>query len=194
MKKLLVFLLLFICGCSKSLDTESGYSRTYLFFKDFDVNNYYVSFYDRNVSVNDKTKINMARLEDNYFYEIDGFEDRIIIQKNGKRYTVNKNLMSYSEEERGLVDFSYGLIPKDIKKLKKTKYEAGYQKLFNRRYIFEKYKVDGGETTYYFDSYDLVYVSYKSVLGTNLLKFISMNNDVNQNIFEISAKYSEISY
>ena len=89
LKKVLLIVLVLFCGCSKSLKTDSGYSRTYLFFKDFDTNNYYVSFYDRNVSVDDKTKINMARSSDNYFYEIDGFENRIIIQKDGFRYTVN---------------------------------------------------------------------------------------------------------
>ena len=159
-----------------------------------DTNNYYVSFYDRNVSVDDKTKINMARSSDNYFYEIDGFENRIIIQKDGFRYTVNNNLMNYFEEEAALEDFSYGLIPRNIKKLKKMKYETGYQKVFNKKYIFEKYKIDNGESIYYFDGNDLVYVSYKSALGFNMLKFISMSNDVDKDIFEISSKYSEISY
>lgn len=193
-KKILIVFLILFCGCSKSLETESGYSRTYLFFKNFDVNKYYVSFYDRNVSSGDKTKINMAKLEDNYFYEIDGFENRIIIQKDGKRYTINKNLMNYFEEEGNFEDFSHGFIPNDIEFLKKNKYETGYQKVFNQKYIYEKYKLDEGESTYYFDGYDLVYVSYKSIFGSNLLKFISMKNDVDSSIFEISKKYSEMSY
>lgn len=194
MKKFLIIFLILFCGCSKSLDTKSGYSRTYLFFKDLDVNNYYVSFYDRNVSVSDKTEINMAKLGDNYFYEINGAYNRVIIQKDGKRYTIDKTLMNYFEEESDLENFAYGIVPDDIDYLKKADYESGYQKVFNNKYIFERYKLENGESTYYFDGDDLVYVSYKSVFGSNLLKFISMSNEVDSDIFEISQKYGEISY
>ena len=65
MKKILLFLfVLLLVGCgveTKVIDKANGDSKTYLFFKDFNPNNYYVELWDRNVNKNDDTKIIMAR-------------------------------------------------------------------------------------------------------------------------------------
>lgn len=198
MKKLLVFILLFLCfGCSEKVVTvkkADGDSLTYLFFKNFDVNNYYVNFYDRNVSKNDNSMIIFARNNDKYYYEYKGENSQKIIQKDGFKYTINEKLGSFFKEESELEDYSYGVLPNDLEKFKTMGYKTGKSKVLGGSYVFEEYKIKGAVSTYYFKGKKLIYVKTDLASGSSLLKFDSMKSDVSKKIFDISDNYSEMSY
>lgn len=193
-KKILTICLTFlIIGCTNGVSVKKGDSKTYLFFKDFDTSNYYVSFWDRNTSINDDTKIIMARNGDKYYYEFDGYERNVIIQKGGKCYNINPKMGEYYTEEKEVEDFSIGILPDEIKNLKKQKYETGKEKIFNKNYVYEKFSNKYGESTYYFKGDKLIYVRYKSVQNTVLLKFNYMKK-ASLDIFELGDNLEEITY
>lgn len=198
MKKIfLIILLLFCFGCSNrviSVKKANGDSLTYLFFKDFDVNNYYVSFYDRNVAKNDDTMIVYARCDDMYLYEYKGKNSQKIIQMNGFKYTINENLNTFFKEESKLEDYSYGVLPNDLEKLEVMGYKTGKAKVFGVSYVFEEYKLKGVVSTYYFKGKKLIYVKTDLVSGSSLIKFDSMKNRFSKKIFDISDNYMEMSY
>ena len=109
MKKLFLLFLIFLCfGCNDSKVTtvkkSNGDSLTYNFFKNFDSNSYCVYFFDRNTNINDDTKIIFGRLEDKYYYKIEGINTQTIIQKDGYKYTVNDS--GFFKEESDVVDYS----------------------------------------------------------------------------------------
>ena len=196
-KKILVICLLLLCaGCgeAKTIKQSNGESKTYAFFKDFDVNHYYVSFLDRNVSQNDNTKIVMARDGDKYYYEIGGESNRKIIQKDGIRYTINESMHTYFKEEASLENFSIGVLPTDKSIFKTLKYESGYEKIYGVKYIYEKYKLDSGEVTYYFKGNNLIYVRYKEIQSDKFLKFNSMKFEFSEKIFDVDENYIEMTY
>jgi hypothetical protein len=196
-KKILLILMLFLVGCSNQITTvnkANGDSKTYLFFKDFDVKKYYVCFFDRNNAKNDNTKIIMARDNDKYYYEINGSNNRIIIQKNGIRYEIDPKMMNYFQSNKVVTDFSDGFLPKDILALKTAGYKYGTEKVFNSTYYFERYTVDKNTTTYYYSGNELIYVRYKTVSKDALLKFNYMSKKVNSSLFEIDKDYQEITY
>lgn len=198
MKKfLIVFLLLFCFGCSEKIvnvKKADGDSLTYLFFKDFDIQNYYVSFYDRNVSKNDDAKIIYARSGDKYYYEYKGENGQKIIQMDGFKYTINERLNSFFKEKSKVEDYSFGILPNDLKKLKTMGYKTGKAKVFESTYVFEEYKLKGVVSTYYFKGNELIYVKTDLVSGSSLLKFDSMKSKVSKKNFDISDSYNEISY
>lgn len=198
MKKfLIVFLLLFCFGCSErivNVKKADGDSLTYLFFKDYNTQNYYVSFYDRNVSKNDNSLIIYARSGDKYYYEYKGENGQKIIQKDGFKYTINEKVNNLFKEENELEDYSYGVLPDDLEKLKTMGYKSGKSKVFGVSYVFEEYKLKGAVSTYYFKGRNLIYVKTDSVSGSSLLKFDSMKSNFSKKIFDINDNYSEISY
>ena len=198
MKKfIIVFLLLFCFGCSErivNVKKADGDSLTYLFFKDYNTQNYYVSFYDRNVSKNDNSLIIYARSGDKYYYEYKGENGQKIIQKDGFKYTINEKVNNLFKEENELEDYSYGVLPDDLEKLKTMGYKSGKSKVFGVSYVFEEYKLKGAVSTYYFKGRNLIYVKTDSVSGSSLLKFDSMKSNFSKKIFDINDNYSEISY
>ncbi|MBR3198854.1 MAG: hypothetical protein IKG27_02430 [Bacilli bacterium] len=198
MKKLLVICLsLLLIGCGNKIATikkANGDSKTYLFFKKFDVSNYYVSFWDRNTSINDDSKIILARSGDKYYYEFDGYQRNIIIQKEGKRYNVYPDRKEYSLEDKDVEDFALGILPNDMDKLKKQGYKTGEEKIYGKKYIYEKFSSDIGDTTYYFKGKKLIYVKYEGIQKNVFLKFNYMKKDFSLKIFEISNDFEEISY
>ena len=198
MKKILILFLLFFCfGCSQkvvSVKKANGDSLTYLFFKDFDVKNYYVSFYDRNVSKNDDAMIIYARSDDKYYYKYSGENGQIIIQMDGLKYTINEKLGSYFKEEKKLEDYSYGILPYDLKKLKVMGYKTGKAKIYGVNYVFEEYKLKGVTSTYYFKGDKLIYVKTDLISSSSLMKFEGMKSRFSKKIFDISDNYSEMSY
>lgn len=198
MKKVIVFVLLLFCfGCSNkivSVKKANGDSLTYMFFKDFNVQNYYVSFYDRNVSKNDDTMIILARSEGKYFYEYKGENGQKIIQMDGFKYTINEKINSFFKEESDLEDYSYGILPDDIDKLKTKGYKTGKDKVFGYTYVFEEYKLKGAVSTYYFKGKKLVYIKTDFVSGSSLMKFDSMKSNFSKKIFDINDNYNEMSY
>ena len=81
MRRLLCLLLIFcLFGCaSDKVMIKKGNSKTYAFFKDFDMNHYYVSFFDRNSTSSDDAKIIMARDGEKYYYEVSSINVQKII-------------------------------------------------------------------------------------------------------------------
>lgn len=196
-KIVLCLFVLLLVGCgveTQIIDKANGDSKTYLFFKDFNPNNYYVEFFDRNNNKNDDTKIIMARSDDKYYYEIDGINNMINIWKDGYFYTIDNQLKNYSKVESPVKDYSLGILPYDIKGLRTKGYETGEEKVYGKNYIYEKYELDNGETTYYFSGNDLVYVKYNSIQNVIMFKYNLMKDDVSNKLFEIPKGYLEMTY
>ena len=198
MKKILLFLfVLLLVGCgveTKVIDKANGDSKTYLFFKDFNPNNYYVELWDRNVNKNDDTKIIMARDGDRYYYEIDGVSNMINIWKDGYLYTLDGQLKNYNKVQSPVQDNSYGILPNDMKTLRVKGYETGGEKIYGKTYIYEKYTYDNEETIYYFDGDDLVYIRYNGLQKNLFYKFNLTKDKASSNLFEIPKDYLEITY
>lgn len=197
MKKVLLLLILLCFGCSdKALNVKkaNGDSLTYLFFKDFDTKNYYVSFYDRNISKNDDAMIIYARSDDKYYYEYKGANGQKIIQMNGFKYTINEKLNSFFKEESDLEDYSYGILPNDLGEFETMGYKTGKAKIYGASYVFEEYKLKGVVSTYYFKGDKLIYVKTDLANASSLVKFGSMKNNFSKKIFDINDGYSEMSY
>lgn len=198
MKKLILCLcVLLLVGCgveTKVIKKANGDALTYNFFKDFDVENYYVEFWDRNNNKNDDTKIVMARKGDKYYYEINGSSEMIIIQKDGYMYTLDPQMKNYSKLESAVKDYAYGVLPNDIKALRTKGYETGEEKVYGKKYIYEKYTNDNEETTYYFKGNELVYIKYKSIQSTLFFKFNLTKDEVSSKLFDIPDEYLEMTY
>lgn len=197
-KKIVICLFaLLLAGCgveTKTIDEANGDSKTYLFFKDFNPNNYYVELWDRNVNKNDNTKIIMARDDDKYYYEIDGVANMINIWKDGYLYTLDAQMKSYNKVESPVEDYSHGILPNDIKSLRSEGYETGEEKIYGKRYIYETYTHDNEETTYYFNGDNLIYIRYKGIQKTLFYRFNLAKDKVNSSLFEIPEEYLEITY
>lgn len=197
MKKLvLCFLILLLVGCgveTKVIKKADGDSKTYLFFKDFDPNNYYVELWDRNTHKNDDTKIIMARSGDKYYYEINGSNKMINIWKDGKLYTLDPLMKNYNVKESVVTDYAFGVLPNDMKALRTLGYETGEEKVFGKNYIYEKYVNNRDETTYYFDGDDLVYIRYIGAIRNVFFKYNLMKK-VDKDLFEVPKDYMLITY
>ncbi len=197
MKKLvLCFLILLLVGCgveTKVIKKADGDSKTYLFFKDFDPNNYYVELWDRNTHKNDDTKIIMARSDDKYYYEINGSNKMINIWKDGKLYTLDPLMKNYNVKESAVTDYAFGVLPNDMKALRTLGYETGEEKVFGKNYIYEKYVNNRDETTYYFDGDDLVYIRYIGAIRNVFFKYNLMKK-VDKDLFEVPKDYMLITY
>lgn len=197
-KKIVICLFaLLLAGCgveTKTIDEANGDSKTYLFFKDFNPNNYYVELWDRNVNKNDDTKIIMARDDDKYYYEIDGVTNMINIWKDGYLYTLDAQMKSYNKVESPVQDNAHGILPNDMNTLRIQGYEIGEEKVYGKKYIYEKYTNENEETTYYFDGDDLVYIRYKGIQKSLFYKFNLTKDKASSNLFEIPKDYLEITY
>lgn len=196
MKKVLILLLIIITfGCSSSkvekIEKANGEAKTYKFFKNINVKHYYISFWDRNISINDDTEVIFARDNDKYYYEIKGENNQKIIQKEGIRYTIND--YGYLKEEKEIEDYSKGIIPKNIEKLKTQGYKRGKEKVYNKYYTFEEY-INGKEKTTYYYGKNLSYIKYSSIEREVMLKFKEIKYDFSDKIFEIDKSLMEIAY
>lgn len=196
-KVVLCLFALLLVGCgveTRTIDKANGDSKTYLFFKDFDPNNYYVELWDRNNNKNDDTKIIIARSDDEYYYEINGSTQMIVIQKDGYMYTLDPQMKNYNKVENPIEDYAYGVLPSDMVTLRTAGYETGEEKVYGKNYIYEKYTNNNDESTYYFDGDDLVYIRYKSPERTVFFKYNLTKDEVNSTLFEIPDDYLEITY
>lgn len=198
MKKVIIFILaLFLVGCTvetKVIDKANGDSKTYLFFKDFNPSKYYVELWDRNNNKNDDTKIIMARDDDKYYYEISGSTEMSIMWKDGYMYTIDPQMENYNKIESPIVDYSIGVLPSDMKALRTKGYETGEEKVYGKKYIYEKYTLDNDETTYYFDGDDLIYIKHKGLQNTVFFRYNLTKDKVSSKLFEIPKDYLEITY
>lgn len=196
-KIILCLLALFLVGCgveTQVIDKANGDSKTYLFFKDFDPNNYYVELWDRNNLKNDDTKIIMAQSDDKYYYEINGVSQMINIWKDGKMYTLDGQMKNYNVVDEPVTDYAFGVLPNDMTTLKVSGYETGEEKVYGKKYIYEKYTHDNGETTYYFDGDDLIYIRYIGPDKNVFFKYNLRKNKVDSSLFEVPDDYLEITY
>lgn len=196
-KFVLCLLALLLVGCgveTQVIDKANGDSKTYLFFKDFDPSNYYVELWDRNNNKNDDTKIIMARSGDKYYYEINGSSEMIVIQKDGYMYTLDSQMKNYNRVESPIEDYAYGVLPNDMTTLKVSGYETGEEKVYGKKYIYEKYTNDNDESTYYFDGDDLVYIRHKGVQKNVFFKYNLKKDKVDEDLFNVPDGYLEITY
>ena len=196
-KIILCLFALFLVGCGvemQVIDKANGDSKTYLFFKDFDPNNYYVELWDRNNHKNDDTKIIMARSDSKYYYEINGSSQMVNIWKDGKMYTIDPQMKNYNVVDSPVTDYAFGVLPNDMTTLKVSGYETGEEKVYGKNYIYEKYTHDNGETTYYFDGDDLVYIRYNGSEKNVFFKYNLMKDNENLELFEVPDDYLEITY
>lgn len=196
-KFVLCLLALLLVGCgveTQVIDKANGDSKTYLFFKDFDPSNYYVELWDRNNNKNDDTKIIMARSGDKYYYEINGSSEMIVIQKDGYMYTLDPQMKNYNRVESPIEDYAYGVLPNDMTTLKVSGYETGEERVYGKKYIYEKYTNDNDESTYYFDGDDLVYIRYKGVQKNVFFKYNLKKDKVDEDLFNVPDGYLEITY
>ncbi len=195
MKKLLPLLCILLIGCTvqtQKITNPNGKSKTYQTFKNIDTNNYYLELFDRNVTKNDNTKIIMAKKDNNYYYEINGTSKIAIIQKQGYKYTIDKEYKTYKKEEnQTITNSAEGIIP-NIKTLKNQTYETGKEKIYNQTLTYEKYQNNQNESTYYFKGNKLIYIKYKTYEKTLLYKFNNLKKTTDK-LFEIK-NYQEITY
>lgn len=202
MKKLLVLLVLglfLVTGCDsepQQIERANGDSLTYLFFKDkYEESKYYFEFLDRNTAKNDSTKIIMARKDDDYYYEINGSSNMIIIQKDGIRYTLDSSMKTYFKEDIVTVeDFSLGILPSNMDDLKTKGYETGKEKILDQNLRYERYTYDTYTSTYYFKGDDLVYIKEVTPLKTVILKYSDYKNSFKKRLFDIPDSYTEMTY
>ena len=138
------------------------------------------------MSKNDDSVIIIGRDDDKYYYEYIGSDKRKIIQMDGFKYTITDELKSYTKVEGDIEDFSLGILPSDISKLKTQGYKTGKAKVFNNKYTFEEYRFDGFTVIYYFKGEKLIYIKSISPISTSLIKFDKFK--------KISDDYNEISY
>lgn len=198
-KKIICIICVIMCfGCSankvEKVKKSNGDSKTYKFFQKLNTENYYMTFYDRNSSKNDDTKITIAKSKDKYYYEIDGSSKAIIIQKDGYKYNVDYDNQTYSKLKSEITDYSLGIIPQNIDKLKTEGYEKGKQKIYGTEYEYEKYKLVAGTSLYYYRGNKLIYIEYQNAQRTVMLKFDLFKNDFDENIFEIYDGFTEIAF
>ena len=191
-----VFTLLLVgCGMeTQTIDKANGDSKTYLFFKDLDPNNYYLELWDRNNSKNDDTKIIMARKGDEYYYEMDGVINVINIWKDGYVYNIDGQMKNYNKQESAVKDYSHGILPNDIKGLRTKGYETGEEKIYGKKYIYEKYVYDNEQSTYYFSGDDLVYIKYQGIQITLFYRFNLMQGKADDDLFKVPDGYLEVTY
>lgn len=202
MKKLLVLLVLglfLVTGCDsepQQIERANGDSLTYLFFKDkYEESKYYFEFLDRNTAKNDSTKIIMARKDDDYYYEINGSSNMIIIQKDGIRYTLDSSMKTYFKEDIVTVeDFSLGILPSNMDDLKTKGYETGKEKILDQNLRYERYTYDTYTSTYYFKGDNLVYIKEVTPLKTVILKYSDYKNSFKKRLFDIPDSYTEMTY
>lgn len=202
MKKLLVLLVLglfLVTGCDsepQQIERANGDSLTYLFFKDkYEESKYYFEFLDRNTAKNDSTKIIMARNDDNYYYEINGSSNMIIIQKGGIRYTLDSSMKTYFKEDIvTFEDFSLGILPSNMDDLKTKGYETGKEKILDQNLRYERYTYDTYTSTYYFKGDDLVYIKEVTPLKTVILKYCDYKDSFKKRLFDIPDSYTEMTY
>lgn len=190
MKKCIILVLvLLLVGCTvetKVIKKASANSKTYLFFKGFNKDNYYMELWDRNNSKNDGAKIIMSKKNNNYYYE---FNNMVNIWKDDKNYVIDKINNTYYESDNKVSDYSFDILPSDIK----TKgYETGEEKVYGSKYIYEKYTYENIVKTYYFKGNKLIYIKYKTNLKTLLYKFDYMKKSYDK-LFNI-GKYTEVTY
>ena len=137
----------------------------------------------------------MARKDDDYYYEINGSSNMIIIQKDGIRYTLDSSMKTYFKEDIVTVeDFSLGILPSNMDDLKTKGYETGKEKILDQNLRYERYTYDTYTSTYYFKGDDLVYIKEVTPLKTVILKYSDYKDSFKKRLFDIPDSYTEMTY
>ena len=195
MKKVfLIFLVLLIAGCtneSVNVKNPNGDSLTYKYFSK---KNYNVTKYNLKLK-NDNSIIVIRKKNNNVFYEITGGMNLIILEKDGLRYNFDLTNKSYSKQSIIAVqNYTKGILPEDMLKLKNQSYKTGKEKINSHKYVFETYKYEEGKTTYYFDDNKLKFIKKKTAEENLLYEVLNFSVKVKDNAFKIPKGYSEITY
>ena len=194
MKKIfLIFLVLLITGCSSTSEVKNpnGSSLTYKYFSQ---ENYQGSKYNLRLK-NDNSVLVAIKDGDNFYYNISGGFNLTIIEKNGYRYQFDMiNKIYNAESIITKENYMEGILPADMKKLKKQNYQTGKEKITGHKYTFETYKYDKGKTTYYFDDKKLKYIKKQTKEENLLYEVLSFSLKVKSKDFDIPKGYTEITY
>lgn len=197
MKKVLLFLAiaLLLTGCDSKVTTvtnPNGDSKTYQFFINAD---YTPEVYTLKLK-NDETDITIINDQNRNYYRLKNqSEVTEIIEKDSMKYTISKATKTYTEEPITLLDdYGLGYLPADMEVLKTQSYKTGKEWHGLTRYTFEEYDYEGGTTTYYFKGDKLKYIKNKTALEENTVEFISINNKVKDNQFDLPDNYQAITY
>ena len=197
MKKLLLLLfpLLLLTGCDDKVTTvtdANGDSKTYQYFikSDYKTEEYTLKL------KNDDNKITIVKSNDKNYYKVTGKNvDIQTIEKDGNKYTINKNNKSYTTEPIvTLDDYGFGYLPSDMENLKTKSYKTGKEKIGWFKYIFEEYSYQGVVTTYYFRNDELKFIKKETPLAEETVEFTSISSKINEDLFKLPKGYQEITY
>ncbi|MBQ9011055.1 MAG: hypothetical protein IJ093_00185 [Bacilli bacterium] len=196
MKKiLLVLLIITLTGCSPhetSVTNPNGNSKTYKFFKQKNYNHNQYTL----ILTNDSQKITIIKKDKQIYYELSSNKvKQIIIEKEGKKYTLNNDNKTYTIEDIvNYDDFAKGYLPESLNSLKNKKYKKATIFNFLSKYVYEKYTYSEGETIYYFKRNKLVKIENKTPLTKNKVKVINLSTKVDKSKFNVPKEYQEIIY
>lgn len=194
MKKILLFLIIFLlsgCNDANIIENPNGKSLTYKYFneKKYNGTNYNIKL------KTEKSVIVINKAKNDVFYKITGSMDLIILEKNSIRYNFDTNNKTYSAKAiMKQENYTYGILPVDMKTLKNQKYKTGKKRLNGHKYIFETYKYDDVEITYYFDNKELIFINKKTNTEDLLYKLLEFDTSVEKVEYKIPDDYVEITY
>ena len=192
MKKIIALVIcLLLTGCTNQEQTiisPNGDSKTYKFF---DKVNYDPEKYTL-IIANTSQNITIIKDKNKIYYEL---PDQIIIEKENKKYTLNKENKTYTTENIiSYDDYGKGYLPESLEILKNQNYKMGSKWHWLTKYIYEKYSYKEGTTTYYFKKDKLVKIINETALTENEIIFKQLTTKIDQNKFKIPKTYQEITY
>lgn len=195
MKKIIVILLiLIVTGCSSEVtevQNPNGKSLTYKYFKE---ENYEPDKYNIELK-NGTSTIKVIKNNSNLYYEITGGMNLIILEKNGLRYNFDPINNIYSTTSIVTSEnYTEGILPTSMKKLKNKSYNTGEEKINSHKYVFETYKYSEGKTTYYFDDNELKFIRKQTDEENLLYEVLKFSVKVNDKVFDIPEGYNEMTY
>ena len=195
MKKIiLILLVLAITGCSSEVTKVKNPDGNSLTYKYFTKENYEDDKYNLKLK-NDNSIITVIKDNDNLYYGINGGMNLIIIEKEGLRYNFDLVNQIYSTESIVISEnYTEGILPESMKKLKDQSYKTGKEKINSHKYVFETYKYSAGTTTYYFDDDELKFIKKQTDEEDLLYEVLKFSTKVKDSAFEIPEGYTEMTY
>ena len=190
MKKIiLILLVLMITACGNeevTVKNPDGKSLTYQYFSDLNLNNYTLKIKEN------KNVITIKKVKENIYYKTSNL---IIIEKNGIRYTLDVVNKTYSATTiTKSLNYTEGILPVNIDKLKNKSYKTGKEKINSFKYTYETYKNGKIKTTYYFENQKLKFIRKKTDTEDFLYEVLDFKEKVNDKTFEIPKDYTGMVY
>lgn len=182
-------------------NNEEGALKLNQFYEDLQSKDTY-SF---TTTLNDENKMYYATQENKAYISTiyKGTESEFII-KDGNTYLVMDDVEAYYTYKNNETDLEK--IETELKEIKDLEHENGKEKIENKTYRYEEYKVltsftmmntsnilesEEVKTRFYFKGNDLVYI--KTIIGEKeeLLK-VEISDNIDNKIFEIPSNYKEM--